>query len=365
VVLLYWYGSFYPFELDWQQLQRRFSGPVSSWLMMSTPTTRADILFNVLAYIPVGALLVLVWPRDRSRLLLAALAGSLISLTAELGQNAFVSRFPSYLDLATNTGGSLIGAALAVWTHRGLSVARMPFVPLVLLLLWVALHAAPFLPASVAQIEGSWNEVLAWRLTTGGTAWWMASWVVLFRILDATRLVYWIAPVSLAFKLLVDGQRLSSDEILGFFLALPCLRFPRLSTAFLIAGIAVHGLAPFHLRPEPAAFAWRPFAGFLESKPDQVFLTVIQKAFLYLGGVWMISKGGAVRAGLAMAVLLGSIEFLQIYVAGHTPESADPLMALLAILLVRGEVISFPAQPAARDPKKPARPDESVSSFGG
>lgn len=346
VVLLYWYGSFYPFQFDWDRLRFRLSAPIGSWLMTSMPWNRVDVLFNVLAYIPVGGLLMFVWRRQR--VLLATAIGGLISLTAELGQNAFLTRDPSVRDLAANTAGSAIGATLAVWLAPKFIryAARIPFVTAVLLLLWIALHAAPFLPSNLTQLQAALRELGEWRWSIGGTAWWIASWTLLFALLRRfIRLRYFlfmVAPVSILFKLLIEGQRLSPDEILALFFVAPCLFLlkDRTSVGLLLMGVVIHGLAPFHLRADASAsFEWRPFAGFLESKPDQVFLTVIQKLYLYLGGVWLISESGwnPARAGIALAVLLALIEFSQLFVTGHTAEIADPLMALLAIFVVRSE----------------------------
>ncbi|HEY4374086.1 MAG TPA: VanZ family protein [Burkholderiales bacterium] len=76
-----------------------------------------DVVFNILAYVPLGMLLVLAFhPRLRAlpALLLAALIGAALSLLLESLQTYLPSRTPSLVDLATNSAGALIGALLAL-----------------------------------------------------------------------------------------------------------------------------------------------------------------------------------------------------------------------------------------------------------
>src|SRR5690606_22572174 len=63
-----------------------------------------------------------VYPRVRGiwAVLLAALAGILVTLTMETVQNFLPSRVPSNLDLITNAGGCLAGALLGAWWAPGL-----------------------------------------------------------------------------------------------------------------------------------------------------------------------------------------------------------------------------------------------------
>lgn len=83
-----------------------------------------DLAINVLAYMPLGFLLV---PALHPRLplalaaLLAALAGTGLSFSMELLQNFLPSRVPSNLDFACNAVGALTGAVLGMNWGRALA----------------------------------------------------------------------------------------------------------------------------------------------------------------------------------------------------------------------------------------------------
>jgi VanZ family protein len=78
--------------------------------------TTFDLVVNVLAYMPLGALVVFaLHPRLRGAgaVLAAAVIGVLLSATIEALQSYLPMRVASNLDLLTNSGGALLGAALA------------------------------------------------------------------------------------------------------------------------------------------------------------------------------------------------------------------------------------------------------------
>ncbi|MGI4845988.1 MAG: VanZ family protein [Janthinobacterium lividum] len=119
-LLLIVYASWYPFT-GW----RNSGVPVFTFLNTVMPRywTGFDVGVNIVGYMPLGVLLVLsVYPRVRGfwAVLLAALAGCLVTLTMETVQNFLPSRVPSNLDLITNAGGCLAGALLGAWWAPGL-----------------------------------------------------------------------------------------------------------------------------------------------------------------------------------------------------------------------------------------------------
>lgn len=86
------------------------SAPVPRYL------TRFDLIVNVLAYIPFGALVVLaLHPRVRgvAVVALATVTGLLLAGMIEAAQTYLPTRVASNLDLLTNTSGALIGAGAA------------------------------------------------------------------------------------------------------------------------------------------------------------------------------------------------------------------------------------------------------------
>ncbi|MBD1538846.1 VanZ family protein [Arthrobacter sp. S13_S34] len=80
---------------------------------------------NVALFVPVGAVSSLAfpnWPWWR-----VGIFGLLISGCMELGQLLFLhDRFPSLVDLVTNTSGSVIGALLAAAALKKLQARRLP-----------------------------------------------------------------------------------------------------------------------------------------------------------------------------------------------------------------------------------------------
>lgn len=118
--LLTAYASLHPLT-GW----RDTGAPVFDYLSAAWPRyyTGFDLAANILAYVPLGFLLV---PALQRRLglaaaaLLAALAGAGLSLGLETLQNFLPSRVPSNIDLASNTIGAMIGAAAGMNWGRDL-----------------------------------------------------------------------------------------------------------------------------------------------------------------------------------------------------------------------------------------------------
>lgn len=120
--------------------------------------TRFDLIVNVLAYLPFGALAVLaLQPRLRglAAVALASLAGFLLAGAIEAAQSFLPTRVASNLDLLTNTIGALLGAGLmAPLAARLIDGGRLSAlrerwfdreaaIPLLLIALWPAAQIYP------------------------------------------------------------------------------------------------------------------------------------------------------------------------------------------------------------------------------
>ncbi len=118
--LLIAYASLHPFA-GWKA-----SGlPVFDFLVAPWPKyfVLADLVFNVLGYLPLGFLLVAALPGKwaaRRSILVATLAAGLLSLFLETAQNFLPSRVASNVDLGGNTAGALLGALPGVRWGRSL-----------------------------------------------------------------------------------------------------------------------------------------------------------------------------------------------------------------------------------------------------
>jgi VanZ family protein len=111
--LLVAYASLYPFS-PW----RPIASSAFSFLLEPWPRyTIADVVLNVLGYLPLGLLLTLTamaWITPRWAALLATVVGTFISLGLEAAQSFLPQRVPSNLDLLCNGLGAMAGALVAV-----------------------------------------------------------------------------------------------------------------------------------------------------------------------------------------------------------------------------------------------------------
>jgi VanZ family protein len=171
------YASLYPFG-DWHVPGH------SPWQFLALPWPRYwtafDLVANLLGYVPLGALVFGACLRAGQTpargMLMALLAGALLSFAMEMLQNYLPRRVPSNLDLALNTAGSAAGAALGWLVHlaggidRWQSLRERWFIAgsaggLALLVLWPLglLFPAP-VPLGLGQVLPRLQEGLHWAL---------------------------------------------------------------------------------------------------------------------------------------------------------------------------------------------------------
>lgn len=111
------YASTFPFT-GW-----RWPAGVGPWLPWPRFHDRFDLIANLVAYVPLGALLV--WRREAPPLRLVlrtVLAASALSYALESLQHLLPSRVPSALDWLMNTAGAALGASIGLMLrHTGLA----------------------------------------------------------------------------------------------------------------------------------------------------------------------------------------------------------------------------------------------------
>ncbi len=120
------YASLYPFtEWRWPP-----GLAVADLARLPWPpwTIASDVVFNLLGYAPLGALLLLAVLRSGGGLgwaLVLALAGpAALSYATEVAQQFLPGRHPSMKDMVLNTGGAAVGALLALTLHAAGAVDR-------------------------------------------------------------------------------------------------------------------------------------------------------------------------------------------------------------------------------------------------
>ena len=353
--------------------------------------SRSDMLANVVAYVPLGLLLVLaatrawVGPSGRPPLVrvLATVVGAtvaigLLSLGMELVQACQAARVSSLYDLIANvTGGALgVGAGLALRAAPTLLGPRLtssvstPDVRLRLLtaavaLGWVVSQTMPWVFAvDVGTVRSNlsflrhWADgapLDAWRLLRHAGAWGAVGCAC--RLLARGRMpslaaFVLTAGVSLALQLLLDAHApLSFEELAGMTVAgvvivasvlvsSEACHTRRWASALLL-GAAV-AVAAYELRPVPGAavhtFSWFPRVGLggLLGAIDYALLFGWFGLAAVVAARWAAADGHTHArrrwpAGAILATFL--LEVAQTGIPGRGPDLSAPLFTVLAALL--------------------------------
>ncbi len=256
---LLFYASFYPFAFNWARL----SDASLSWGYSAF----GDRLINLLAYVPLGLLLV-ACGRGAG---FATAAGFTMSLVVELSQNATKARNPNLYDLFFNTVGTALGAVLCLpvrpWIARGF--AKLRSIELaspagLLLLLWIALHSAPFIGVIdrgkiLASFDPSWSWI--------GVLRWTAMWMVFAAATTRLFRARWLLPLaalSMFSRFFFLLQSLDMNQVLG-----------------LIPGLALSRM--------PGAFVFAAIAMFMPSPREPRYLYWMETVYLAAGAGWMFA----------------------------------------------------------------------------
>jgi VanZ family protein len=277
--------------------------PVGGWRdsgaplleFLSSPWPRyytwLDIGLNLLAYLPLGLLLVpALQPRLKpgAALLAAWILGTALSFALEVMQNYLPSRVPSNLDLATNAAGTLLGGLLGLrygrafaegggltrWRARRIVRGRLGDVGLVLVGVWLLAQVNPetllfgsgdlrSLLDLEAPLEYSASRffmveqaiavcgviaagLIFWRLMRETSPWLLAALFVaalLIKTLTAVLLVepdqalHWVTPGNMV-GLVIGSAALAAS------LSLPAQFQQTLAALALLAGTSLVNLAP-------------------------------------------------------------------------------------------------------------------------
>jgi VanZ family protein len=350
-VLFIVYASLYPFEFD---LARLRSPAADGWLakLAWRKPARSDLIANLLFYLPFGVCTAYLAPRRWSPLRRGTFAmstGAALSLVIELLQFTTRDRDPAMADFALNALSAGIGAALAL-SARGLGMRpvlprlrtpRPDPIALLLVILWLAFHAAPFMPtASFIWHLRQPAALLDWDVSLAAVAGFFAGWALvglaLRNLLQPAS--FWpvlaaLAGLSLLARVVIRAQQLELDECIGLALAMPLLasfRHPVLGTAFWIAPALVFFLlAPFGFAARDPVVDWfaalplarRTIAG----EPGSLELV-----FLYVGLVWLLceSRVSVARVVAVLFVAAGAIEMAQVL----QPDKGANALAPAAVL---------------------------------
>jgi VanZ family protein len=316
-----------------------------------------DIPINLLLYVPFGASAYLAFSRGRTGFFWAMLPVALailVSGSIEMIQLFDDHRVCSAVDLLTNVIGAIAGVIAAlVWMReapRGIGWQAVDSGAALLLFCWAAALLFPFMPDLSRTHLREKLELFAaqpFSLSTYLAA--TTQWALAGRLLQAAwnRKGWWSAYLLLFFLFPARFFVLHSfpywtqlaGVLTGILVWAVIARYRsrnRVLLGLLMLSIVVTGLTPLRWAPIAQRFEWLPFVSLLRGEWEAMVGVFLQKIFLYGAAVWLAS-GLAIRwwrAGLLIALPLSLIEYAQRYLPGHTPETTDPLLAILMAWLL-------------------------------
>jgi hypothetical protein len=220
-------------------------------------------------------------------------------------------------------------------THRPDAVA------LLLVVIWLALHAAPFMPtASFIWYLRAPSLLVDWQWTPAAIAGFFAGWALLGFALRSLLQPssFWpvfssVAALALLARVVFRAQQLEFNECVGLVLALPLVAMfeaPVLRASLWIApAIVFFMLAPFAFGAPHPAFDWNlslPLAHRTAAGEPGI----LELSFLYVGLMWMTCEAGIYLRRALPAILVAAllIEMAQLLQPGKTADLWAPAVVL-------------------------------------
>jgi VanZ family protein len=348
------FGSLYPFEFDHHpDLRTAAAYLLSTRLVWDSGD---DLLANILAYMPLGALAVVsVSPRVPAvlRVVIASLSGVVLSAAVELAQFSDAGRVTSMGDVYANGIGAASGAVVAAVTARlrgpvagalraqpdaavvlaaWLGWRLYPFVPGTDLVgVWRALNRLPAAPipplVDLARQGATWLLVAAIIATLSGSG---RRWLAVFAL---------VAGCAVVGRVMVSGDTPGLADIAGAAIAgaLWAVSVPGRRWRFGAAAVAMAALIvalrlePYVFSATPRSLGWVPFASFVRGYTGIAMQNAFAKTALYGGLIWLLRRAGVplpTSTGLT-ALLLFATSYVQTWLPGRSAEITDAALALL------------------------------------
>jgi VanZ family protein len=361
-VLFMFYASLYPFDFDLTHFASLGRADLWRSLTWRRPP-RTDLVANLVFYLPFGALLTSLLPRrwhPLRRVLCTLGAGAALSTLIECAQAATLSRDPSLTDVVLNTLSAGIAAVLALGA-RGLGLQpglpelrtnRPDIVAVIVIGLWIASHAAPFMPTTRFVWYFQYpDRALDWHWSSGAFAGFFAGYLLIGAVLRSLlrrpsfwRLFFALTALLMVARILFREQRLEINEVAGFVLALPMIwqmARAREQTAYRLAllwaapAFVFFSLEPFDFPTRGPDFEWLVLPP-LTSRLSSGEPGLLEVAFFYGGAVWLLREARLPlhRVVVAMLTTAFLIEVAQAWQPNRSGQLFAPFVVLIAAMLV-------------------------------
>lgn len=363
------YGTLFPLDA-WQTPAGGWSNPIT--LSLPDQVSRADLIVNLAAYMPLGLFMAL-WLRARTgwltALVVTALIGSGLSLTLEILQSALPGRVTSRLDWLANSAGMLAGALLALvadprvpfgrpllnWRHAGFVPGALGNLVLIVVAMWALTQAAPFVPsldwgnlknglkplANTLHHPHSFRPLDALQTALALVA---LGWLVNMAALRPVMRAFLLFTLAiLIFKIAVVGRQLSLESLVGWMAAAAILLVLPLRTQLerllALAGalLVAYTLAQFAPGAGATTHAlnWTPFAGQIGTISGMGDILDTLWPFLALALAvrwitpWRYRRSVLASGAVSVAALAFGLEWMQQSIPGRYPDITDVLLAVL------------------------------------
>jgi VanZ family protein len=372
IVAIIIYGSLYPFAFHpGPAPQAAFDALLYTWRQ---PTSRGDIISNILLYMPLGLFGANAFGRVPYllRVILVTLLGLGLCVTIEIAQFYESARSSMMFDVYTNTGGTLLGAVFSFIFRPG---KRLPIVgqvewnPFAALLLvsWVGYRLFPYVP--VIDLHKYWDAVKPLVFDPvivpldifRHTAIWLVLAVVLEGLFgpERRRLFFLFIPTMLLARVLIHGIVLTPAEAIGgglafalWIVALSHLPLPGragIAALLMIAVIVIQSLAPYAFLATPRPFGWIPFLSFMQGSIEVNVRSMCEKVFTYGSLLWLLTRTGfnlPVATALAGATVF-ALRYAQTYLPDRSAEITDFIMVVIMAIVLK----LLAEAPAMRQPR--------------
>lgn len=355
------YGSLYPFNFTVPEAH------AAAWVRLfqdwSLITSKGDMLGNVALFVPFGFAGVFAFPAQSHsplRVMTLALISLALATVLQIAQIYFPPRTPAMADVFWNMAGAATGivAGLSLGAHfrlRWRTWDRAYALPLGLIVLWIAAELLPLVPSlDLQSIKDSLKALLRLRLSPPDILWHAAGVLLAGRALTAivgtARASQWLGVLVaavIAGKVLVVTRVLNASTLAGFAAGYGVWRLvsgwkqpwrgETVVLAVLLAAYTLKALEPFELRPVPAAFGWVPFAAMLQGSMLVNAEVLIESVFVFAGllGLVRMQGSGVGASSVVLALWVGALEAVQMYIVGRSPDITEPLLVLLVGQILR------------------------------